>query len=502
MELVCRAAAGSHMLQAQGNIDHVKSVPSWWGMAVAAWFTLMILGGGDSAPAPAALALQTLSSATVALMSLWYLRRGFPTWMATAGTALLFASLSLVWLHLVPLPPDLWSGLPHRELIAETYRLSGQSLPWRPLTANPDGSLGAAMAFLPAVASFLAALTLDSRSIAWVGISILCCALLGVAIALAQIGGTFTDIAPIEGQTVVRTASGSFSNRNFFAAQLFSAIPFVAALAVSISERRHVRSWLTAVFALAYMLILLLGLALVGSRGGIILAMVSVFLTFAFVFRLPHAARPGAALFACLAGLFVISQASMVGILRLTQRDPLEDYRATIYAVTRKAVGAFFPAGSGFGSFVETYQLFERPGDILPKYVNHVHNEWLELLLEGGLPALTLMAAFLVLFAVGLFRLARLSLFNASGSYLRAASVATIVLMAHAVVDFGLRTPALLTLFAMCLGLLTLAGSRPDVHMQRPHPRQPVKPEPDPAQRPFVPHGFVFRKTTVKPNDS
>lgn len=489
------------MLQTQSKFSHVKPVPSWWGMVIAGWLALIMLGGGNSMPAPTVLVLQTLSSTAIALVSLWYLRGGFPTWIAAAGTAVLFAALILVWLHLVPLPPELWSRLPHRELIVETYRASGHSLPWRPLTANPDGSLGAAMAFLPAVAGFLAALTLDSRSVAWVGISILCCALAGVLVAMAQLSVDFAELFDFYGKSTVRTASGTFSNRNFFAAQLFTAIPFVAALAASISERRQIRPWLNAIFALAFMLILLLGLALVGSRGGIILAMLSVFLTFAFVFRLRQLASPGVALFASVVGLFVISQVSMVGILRLTQRDPFEDYRTTILAVTRKAIESFFPAGSGFGSFVGTYQLFEQPGDVLPNFVNHAHNDWLELLLEGGLPALTLMFAFLVLLSFAAFRLARLSLFNVSDSYMRAAAVAVILLMAHALVDFGLRTPALLTMFAICLGLVALAGSRPGTFLQCSSPQLSGKLQPVPVLLRKVPLSSVFKSKLVNPHD-
>ena len=52
--------------------------------------------------------------------------------------------------------------------------------------------------------------------------------------------------------------------------------------------------------------------------------------------------------------------------------------------------------------------MFERPADIIDNYVNHAHNDWLEIVFAGGPPALILLAAFVVLFAVTIVRLMRL----------------------------------------------------------------------------------------------
>ena len=53
-------------------------------------------------------------------------------------------------------------------------------------------------------------------------------------------------------------------------------------------------------------------------------------------------------------------------------------------------------AGSGFGTFVPILQAYERPADILVFFINHAHNDWLELTLEGGILAVLLLAAWLL----------------------------------------------------------------------------------------------------------
>lgn len=464
----------------------------WWGMAVSLWLAVMILAGGTSVPSPAVLTVQTLLSAGLALLAAWRLRTGFPTWTGLAGLILLLLALVLTLVQLIPLPPGIWMSLPGRGLVAATYQASGEAAPWLPLNLQPVEGYASALALIPAFAGFLAALTLDWRNAMMVGTALLLCALAGAVLALTQ-----KFAGPGQGLYFYTTpagniAMGTFSNRNFLAAQLFTAVPFVAALATTATDAWRMKPWLMSLFAVIYMGILLAALAAVGSRAGVLLAMLAVFLAFAVVFRWRRFAQSGAAILAALAALFVIGQASMVGILRLVQKDPLDDFRATIFAVSLDGVKAFFPAGSGFGSFASAYQMFERPADIIDNYVNHAHNDWLEIVFAGGLPALILLVAFVVLFAVTIVRLMRLSMFSHGGALYRAGGVAAFLLLLHAAVDFGLRTPALLSVFSVCLGLATLAGAA--LHNHRHHATS----QPDPAAashtpRPFVPGAFGTR---------
>ena len=83
--------------------------------------------------------------------------------------------------------------------------------------------------------------------------------------------------------------------------------------------------------------------------------------------------------------------------------------------------------------------------------MNHAHNDYLELILELGLPGAVLIAAFLAWWAVAAWRAWR---YPDAGPFARAASIATAALLAHSLVEFPLRTAALSACFAMGLALL------------------------------------------------
>ena len=75
--------------------------------------------------------------------------------------------------------------------------------------------------------------------------------------------------------------------------------------------------------------------------------------------------------------------------------DPLHGARLEFAHNTINAAEAYMPFGSGFGTFMSVYPSFEPPQDALDdRYVNHAHDDVLEVWLEGGIMSLMLMAAF------------------------------------------------------------------------------------------------------------
>jgi O-antigen ligase len=155
-----------------------------------------------------------------------------------------------------------------------------------------------------------------------------------------------------------------------------------------------------------------------------------------------------------LLAIFLFSQFGLVGLLRLTQLDPVEDYRVSILKVSGEALTAFFPVGSGFGTFVPVYQMFETPETMRSAFVNHAHNDWLEIALEGGFPAILLLALFLAWFGWNSFRVWRRRGESSGDLVMMAASLSAGLLLLHSGVDYPLRTPALMTMFGLCAGFL------------------------------------------------
>jgi O-antigen ligase len=108
-----------------------------------------------------------------------------------------------------------------------------------------------------------------------------------------------------------------------------------------------------------------------------------------------------------------------------------------------------FPYGSGFGSFEDLYRTVEPVQLLSNRYLNQAHNDWAQILIEGGLPALLLLLvvlAWAVRRAVQVYR-------AAPGSSRDLALLALIVLTMlglASIVDYPLRTPAM-AVFAITL---------------------------------------------------
>jgi O-antigen ligase len=432
-------------------------------VAFSIWLFLVIVSGGSTIPSFAVWTVHLASAFLVLMVSLYRLRGGFPTGLSAAAATLLFAGLCLALLQLVPLPPDLWMRLPGREAIVQTYLNANIPLPSLPISLLPRGTLEAGTAFVFALAIFCATLSLTRRGLLVVFIAILAAAAASSLAALLQRAQGPGSVWYVQGLGSGGSSNGLFGNRNFYAAQIFTAIPILGAVATAIHQEYRIRKLVLNIFALAAVGLLLAGLALSGSRAGIILAMISLMMTIFFVYRPVSAggftSNMGVAALAMLAGILVVGQASMLGFLRFSGSDPLYDYRWTIFDVSKRAITDFMPFGSGFGSFVPVYQMFERPTELIDTYVNHAHNDWLEVALEGGVPGILLLVAAIGLLAVAVLRLVNSGARSTMTVLQWASFVVVMLFVAHAAVDFGVRTPALMASLTVCAAILSLVGS-------------------------------------------
>ena len=125
---------------------------------------------------------------------------------------------------------------------------------------------------------------------------------------------------------------------------------------------------------------------------------------------------------------------------------------------TIAAAKAFMPLGSGVGSFVPVYAGVEPPQDVLANtFANRAHNDVLESWLETGVVGVALMALFGLWLLVRAFALWRPA---SSGGRIvdhalpRAAVLVVALLIAHSLVDYPLRTGALMAMFAFASALL------------------------------------------------
>lgn len=86
--------------------------------------------------------------------------------------------------------------------------------------------------------------------------------------------------------------------------------------------------------------------------------------------------------------------------------------RQSLIDRSAEAWGAFDPAGSGLGSYREVYRLFESPSEVNSTFVNHAHNDYLELAVELGLPGVLLMILFLAWWGATAWQVGRSQAFD------------------------------------------------------------------------------------------
>ena len=108
-------------------------------------------------------------------------------------------------------------------------------------------------------------------------------------------------------------------------------------------------------------------------------------------------------------------------------------------------------AGSGIGTFEQVYRMNENPAAVDHYYVNHAHNDYLELAIETGLPGLLLLLLFLAWWGNSVWRMVRSP---AADHYAMAGAIASAAILLHSVVDYPLRTAAMGAVFAMSLALI------------------------------------------------
>ena len=155
--------------------------------------------------------------------------------------------------------------------------------------------------------------------------------------------------------------------------------------------------------------------------------------------REAHKLRALALGLAAVAGLVLVAL-STLGWMRV---DRLEEGRSAMTAQTATLATEAMPLGSGAGSFVPWFEANLPDAMLIHAWYNHAHNEYVQWWLEGGVAGLAWIALLLFGFAWSRPRRGRDGRRPDGawvGSWLGAGC-----LLAHSVVDYPLRTPALAT---------------------------------------------------------
>ena len=461
----------------------VKSDWAWLG-SVTAFLILVFLLGGSSDGQPTIVFLLRILSIALIAAALYRLRD------SNLGPSIIYviigSGIGLLLLHLVPLPPLIWKSLPGREFVVAAVDASGATPKWMPLSLAQTLTHLSFLALLPPLAAFAATLTLPPRQRWVLVIAILIFVVANIIFGLLQRFQGPESAFYIYEKTNLGTATGTFANSNYLAALLYIAIPLSWALALRALRERLMRYHVIIGLAVIMVLLFVLGLAVAGSRAGVLLGMVSLlgssFLTWGQGKRIAVTRYSRFAVPLLIGTLLILGQFGMVVILQLGETDPLTDLRGQIYWTTLQAAWKYFPVGSGFGTFVPIYAMQETPSTMLDEFVNHAHNDWLELWLEGGLPAALILAAFVWWFIGSSIRIWRADMRHGATLLPRAATLAMGLLLLHSLVDFPLRAPAIACIFGIFVAVVASAPVSARIRF-RSH-EEPIRRDPVPAPKP------------------
>ena len=421
----------------------------------------MLFGGGGN---------QGWSDAFVQLAALpllaWALFKLSPSQLDRYGQwALVLLCAILAWplLQLIPMPPPLWSALPGRGEIATAYETAGMILPWLPISLDPSATWLGLVSLLPATAVFLSMLSLEQRSRRILIVLIFVIVLASVLLDILQMMGGEDSALRVYTVTNGDRAVGFFANANHNAAFLYSAIPFVVAWAIGLLHDCPRNRAIGLNFLMLLILMIIIGVTLTRSRAGMVLLFVACLSGLLLAWRHDRGQSGRRLLHFAIGGnlvaLLLAFQLGFVGFMQRMEDQGIEDQRWPVAQVTAQAAIANMPFGSGFGTFVPVFEKFA-PRTLLMdqnRYVNHAHDDWLELWLTGGVAAIVLAIGFLAWLAASAFRLWRSG--QAERPVLdlvlaRAAPIVIVLLLLHSALDFPLRIPALSVLFAIACAYL------------------------------------------------
>ena len=428
-------------------------------------FLCMLLGGASAGGFWANMILQLLALPIIA----WALLVRRTTPMQPSGrqlSGLLLLLLLLITVQLVPLPPAIWTALPGRTSVADGFALLGLPLPWLPLSLAPYATISSALWLLPAVAVLLGIIRLGSFKAKWLAGAVATVTVLSVAMGALQIAGGESSPWYLYEITNFGVITGFFSNANHMATLLVASIPLLAALFLTIRGKGgslQRRSGLFASLAGA-LTVVFVGLAANRSLAGLGLSLpvcaASLFMILSRKKKVPRWSLPVVILLG-LASVAIAFSAPFGNNLTSAEARASDESRYTSFTKSLDAAKEFMPVGSGIGTFQSVYRAQEDPAVVTRFYMNHVHSDLIELLLETGVPGLIL----ILLFLAWWMRRTVSIWFAAEADYFaQAATIASAAILAHSLVDYPLRTAAISALFAMCCALMaeprTLAQRR------------------------------------------
>ncbi len=421
----------------------------------------IILGGGGTVNPQTETALQILTVfLLIPFVASTQWQRGLGKMQAPAW---ILAGLVLVIpvLQLVPLPPSVWHALPGRALEIESLKLVHAENAWMPLTMAPARTFASLLALIVPILLMLHVSRMPLRERSWLCAVIVAGGAASLALGVFQLSHTGGLDWSLYSEFSEGFLVGFQANRNAEADILLIAM---LAMGVSVTVRLHdgrphAMTW---TFLMMGLIAFFVGLFMTGSRTGIGLAIPALAVLGVLLWPLLRKQTSakrwllGGAATAVISGALLLQlQSTQKVIARFSLSN---EARWDLWVDTWYAIKQVWPFGSGIGTIVPMLEAAERLDMVDTTRPVRAHNDWLEWILEAGLPGvvvLGLVALFVVVLLVRAWSAGR----GSKGDPIYRAQVifaggVLLVEGLHSIDDYPMRSMSLAALAAVAVGFL------------------------------------------------
>ncbi len=378
-----------------------------------------------------------------------------------ANGLFIFFSLACVALFLVPLPETVWLELPGRKLYADVANFissQGVEIVNTSLSLIPENTKRSLFYLIPLVALFLVTMSLPRRNVRNLVVVLFVIVFFETGLGIIQYASG-TDSFYLGNIEHGDTASGTYRNRDHFVGLIELALPLVIGMLVasfssnSMGRRGFSGSFFSRSLTLTILLVLMILVSFFSaSRAGIGLVLLGLLLSsFAFAHHVGKIKSFGFLMIASVVGIGIAFKVGIVPILNRFAKDPMEDERWRIFENAQRAITDMFPWGSGPGTFPEIYRAYQ-PID-QHSFVNHAHNDYLEIISDMGVFGIIIIAGFFVLYLARWFHLFRGQAQGEFNNLQIGAGIGMLLLLLHSYVDFNLHQAANALVFVFLAGI-------------------------------------------------
>ncbi|MHA6332450.1 O-antigen ligase family protein [Qipengyuania sp. CAU 1752] len=426
-----------------------------WVLLLLLTGAVAFLGGSSRSDAAQLMVLRPLSA--IFLMIALYNFRA----QHVAGVRwLVFLLISLAILMLVqviPLPPEIWHRLPGRQPIVAMDAFLGFEELWRPLSLNPWRAWNALASLVVPAAALLLALAMRAK-VETLLILVAGMGALDAMLGLLQVATGSASPFYFYEYSNRGSPIGIFANENHSA--IFSACSLLVLARLTLMQAaERGGKVLRTIYPIVFVFVLVVGLVS-SSRAGF-LAIIGALVTAAVLAQATYASRKSGAagtkkkdawlsprrvapvlalsLLFALPALFIAFD-SVPAFNDIFATDPLEDLRWQLLQVSLAMMADFWTTGIGFGAYEQVYHIYEPTELLRGTYVNQAHNDWAQLVIEGGVVAIILLGGLLAWIGRNVWLLGRGP--GASFTLQIFWSAILLIIALASVIDYPLRAPA------------------------------------------------------------